>query len=392
MTPETSWSAEEVLPILRRVSLFEGLPEEDLRRVAGIVRGGMVGAGEVVFEEGDPGDAFYVVFDGGVEIVKAGADGEEEKLAFRRPGEGFGEMALLDDAPRSATARAAGPTRLIVVDREDFRELLGGDTIAIRMMQALSRALRALDIRFTARRRRADQAALQEVARTLQRAILPRNAPKVEGYEIAAGTTLEYHGEGRTVWDTFLLRDGPTALVSLHVRGRDLPPSHYLGLARTLMRQAARDGEELEAVLRRTDEALADGAIEGADHFVDAGVLVLADEGAVWTGAGRPAGAVVRRDGELEELPSHGPPLGMMGGFRYGSHPISLALGDAVLVLSQASKGLLRGATDLVAGLRGKPVGEVVSTVHKALRKAHPAGTPETTVLFVRRTRGNRDT
>lgn len=382
---ETRWSIEEVVSLLRQVSLFEGLPDEDLERVAGIVRGTTADDGEVLFEEGEPGDAYYIVFSGAVEIVKASGAGEE-KLAVRRSGEGFGEMALIDDSPRSATVRAVEPTELLAVDRKDFRALLGEDTLALRMLEALAGALRALNVRFATQRGRAESGSdVLEISRLLQRGLLPRNAPKVEGYEIAAGTSLEDDGEGRTAWDTFTLEDGRTALVSLLVRGLGLPPSHYLGVARALIRELARGEARPMELLRRVNEGVADSVIHDGEYSVECGMLILSGDEIFWTGAGRPAGAVLRRDGNFEELPSHGPPLGMMGGFRYGTDRIELGQGDVVLVLSEASRGLFRGAADLVATLQGKPVGEVVSTVHRALRKAHEAAVPETTVLYARK-------
>lgn len=223
------------------------------------------------------------------------------------------------------------------------------------------------------------------LSRRLQRGLLPRNAPKVEGYDIAAGTSLEEDGEGRTVWDAFRLSDGRTAMVSLLVKGSGLPPSYHLGVARALLRELARGEEELTELLRRVNEGIADAALEEGEQFVECGVLVPSGGEILWTGAGRSPGAVLRRDGNFEELPSHGPPLGMMGGFRYGTYRIELGAGDVALVLSEASKGLFRGAADLVATLQGKPVGDVVSTVHRALRKAHESSVPETTVLFARK-------
>ena len=153
----SEWSRGEVVALLQRVDLFEGLPDDDLNSIAAIVGGHTIEPGEFLFEEAEPGDAFYIVFRGAVEISKARSDGTEEKLAIRRKGDSFGEMALLNDAPRSATARAAEPTQLVSVSRDDFQELLGGDSLALRMMRALSKALRALSVRFASADRKAGQ-------------------------------------------------------------------------------------------------------------------------------------------------------------------------------------------------------------------------------------------
>ncbi|MDX1566189.1 MAG: cyclic nucleotide-binding domain-containing protein [Longimicrobiales bacterium] len=383
---EVEWSVEEVLPILRQVSLFEGLPDDDLRKLAEIARGTTAEEGEILFEEGEAGHAFYVVFEGAVEILKAGAEGEE-KLAIRRAGEGFGEMALIDDSPRSATARVVAPTRLILIDRESFRDLLEQDRLATRMLEVLARALRALNVRFAAQERGAPAGYdMREVSRLLQRGLLPRNAPKVAGYDIAAGTSLEDDGEGRTAWDAIPLEGGDTALVSLLVRGDGFPPAHYLAVARALLREVARSGATARDLLERANEGMADATVEGMNQYVECGLLVPTDDGVVWSGAGRTPAAVLRHDGNYVELQSHGPPLGMMGGFRYGIQRLQMAQGDVALVLSEASKGLFRGAADLVATLEGKPVREVVETVHRALRRARGGDVPETSVLFARRT------
>lgn len=383
---EVGWSVDEVLPVLREVSLFEGLPEEDLRKLAGIARGATAEEGEVLFEEGEAGDAFYVVLDGAVEILKEAVEGSE-KLAVRRDGEGFGEMALIDDSPRSATARAVGRTRLILIDRESFGDLLYEDRLASRMLEVLARALRALNVRFAAKEGGGSAGYdMGEVSRLLQRGLLPRNAPKVAGYDIAAGTSLEDDGEGRTVWDAIPLDGGRTALVALLARGDGFPPAHHLAVARALLREVARSGATARNLLERANEGIADAAVEGMSQYVECGLLVPTDDEVIWSGAGRMPAAVLRHDGNYVELKSHGPPLGMMGGFRYGIERLEMEAGDVALVLSEASKGLFRGAADLVATLEGKPVREVVATVHRALRKARGGDVPETSVLFARRT------
>lgn len=384
------WSADEVVELLRKVDLFDGLPHEDLQRIAGIVEGASIEAGEVLFDEGEPGDAFYIVFKGAIEISKARADGSKDKLAVRRAGEGFGEMALLNDAPRSATARAAEATQLIKVSRDDFERLLGGDSLALRMMRALSKALRALGVRFASVEKIHDLGSrvrvdAQEISRVMQAGMLPATAPRVEGFDVAAGTTTEESGRGGSVWDWLILGDGRTALLTLDVRQDGFPAAHHLGAARAVLRGLAADNATLPQLLAKSNDALSSAAIEGLDQFVEVGILVLGPKGVEWASAGRVPGGVIRRDGTFEEFGAHGPPLGMMGGFKYNVQSVAMGSGDTAFVLSHANQGLFMGAADLMAQLHGKPAGEVVSTLHKAIRKAQGEQRTETSVLYARR-------
>jgi len=81
-------------------------------------------AGESVFKEGDVGNRAYVVQEGLIEILKESAYGEEIVLGSIEKGGIFGEMALIDDQPRMATAKAAAMTTVIVINREMFRKKL----------------------------------------------------------------------------------------------------------------------------------------------------------------------------------------------------------------------------------------------------------------------------
>jgi len=384
------WSAAEVVELLKKVDLFDGLPLDDLNRIVGIVEGTSIENGEVLFEEGEPGDAFYIVFKGAIEISKVRADGTKEKLAVRRGGEGFGEMALLNDAPRSATARATEPTQLMKVSREDFEKLLGGDSLALRMMRSLSKALRALGVRFASVEKIHDLGSrvrvdAQEISRVMQAGMLPSTAPRVEGFDVAAGTTTEESGRGGSVWDWLALADGRIALLTLDVRQDGFPAAHHLGTARAVLRGLAADHATLPQLLAKSNEALSAAAIEGLDQFVEVGILVIGPKGVEWASAGRVPGGLIRRDGTFEEFGAHGPPLGMMGGFKYNVQSIAMGSGDTAFVLSHASPGLFMGAADLMAQLHGKPAGEVVSTLHKAIRKAQGEQRTETSVLYARR-------
>lgn len=383
---EQGWSTDQVMELLGDVELFRGLPAEDLRRVAGIVSGTAVDAGEVLFDEGEVGDAFFIVYKGAVEITKNRSDGSPERLAVRRAGEAFGEMALLNDAPRSARARATEPSQLVVVPREGFQELLGGDSLALRVLRLLSRSLRSLGVRFASMERESlTQADVEAISRILQKGLLPRNAPKVSGYDIAAGTTTEEGGLGTTVWDSVSLADGRTALLTLYVRGGALPPAQHLATVRGIIRAVAADHGELRQIMPRVNAAMAASAIEGLEQFVECGVLVPGPDGLEWASAGRVPCGIIRRDGSFQEMGAHGPPLGMMEGFQYGSRSVAMGVGDTAFVLSHGPAGVFRGAADLVAQLPGKPAGEVVATLHKALRKAQGEGAEEISVLFVRK-------
>lgn len=386
MSEIPAWSVDEIVPLLERVDLFAGLPDDVLRGIAAIVRGEQVEAGKALFEEGDPGDAYYVVYSGAVEILKG-----EDKLAVRRTGDGFGEMALIDDAPRSATAVATEDCQLVTVAREDFQKLLGDDSLPLRMMQVLSRALRAMGIRFANADRggapEAPSVDLDSVSRLLQRGMVPSVAPRLEGFDVAAGTTLEDAGRGNTTWDHVQMKDGTVAILVLDVRAEGFPPAYVAGTARAALRTAAASAGDVAELLRLANGALADMHVEGVDQFVECGVLIPRDGSVEWASAGRVPAGILGREGTFQQLGSHGPPLGMMDGFSYGSETVEVGAGDTALVLSGGSTGLFRGAADLVAQVHGKPAGEVVGTVHKAIRKAQEAEgtTEEISVVYLRR-------
>jgi CRP-like cAMP-binding protein len=128
-------------PFLARSPLFAGLPRRLLARLATRFLEKAYRAGEIVFEEGDPGQALFVVVEGAVEITRATAQGAYV-LNTLGPGDAFGELALIDDFPRSATARVATPGRLLILYKSDFDALMDGNPrIAVVVMRNLSRLL-----------------------------------------------------------------------------------------------------------------------------------------------------------------------------------------------------------------------------------------------------------
>lgn len=132
--------------LIRDVPLLARLGEQDLRDFAsrGSVR--TYRAGSVIFREGDPGDALYVVVEGNVRIALLSPQGEEATVAMLGPGEFVGDLALLDGLPRSASAIASEPTKALVVTRDDFTEWLSRKPkAALALLETLSLRVRRTD-------------------------------------------------------------------------------------------------------------------------------------------------------------------------------------------------------------------------------------------------------
>ena len=113
-------------PLLARSPLFAGLPRRLLGRLGTRFLEKAYHPGEIVFQEGDPGRALFVVAEGKVEITQATTQGEYV-LRTLGPGDAFGELALIDDFPRSASARVAAPAQLLILYKTDFDDLMDGN-------------------------------------------------------------------------------------------------------------------------------------------------------------------------------------------------------------------------------------------------------------------------
>lgn len=135
-----------LIPALRPVPLFADLSDAEIERVAELARERAYPKGSVILFEDDPGDALYVVVTGSVKVVLIGEDGREVILSVLKEGEFFGEMALIDDEPRSAHVIAMEDANLLVLRREDFQQRLReAPGMAAGLLRALSRRLREAD-------------------------------------------------------------------------------------------------------------------------------------------------------------------------------------------------------------------------------------------------------
>jgi CRP-like cAMP-binding protein len=132
---------------LSSAALFADLDEAQLERLAAIVSPVELVAGETLFEQGDPADAFFLVVGGGVKIFKTMRDGRTATLRHVPPGQTFGESVLFFETYPSSTA-AMADTRLLRIPTAEFRRLVTADPeLGLRVLSTMARLLVMLNQR-----------------------------------------------------------------------------------------------------------------------------------------------------------------------------------------------------------------------------------------------------
>jgi len=132
--------------LLADVELFEHVDAEDRARLAEFIDACQLAAGETLFKTGEPGDSLYIVRSGEVELFIKDTAGQKILLTIANPGEVFGELALLDRGPRTATALALTDCELLELDRDDLMRLFQkSPSAALRLLAAMSHMTRKAD-------------------------------------------------------------------------------------------------------------------------------------------------------------------------------------------------------------------------------------------------------
>lgn len=136
--------------VLSKVPAFSGLSTRELKEVAAIVHKREYRAGEPVFAQGDPGLGMYIIQEGEVSISISGKEDGDRELAVLTDGDFFGELALIDESPRSANARCKTDCVLIGFFRPDLFELIEkknqlGIKIIFKLAEIVSQRLRTTD-------------------------------------------------------------------------------------------------------------------------------------------------------------------------------------------------------------------------------------------------------
>ncbi|RIK89828.1 MAG: hypothetical protein DCC71_25835, partial [Proteobacteria bacterium] len=138
----------ERLLSLRQVSLFAHMSFERLHAIERILRDAAYVAGEVIVREAEPGDDLYLLVEGRVDVLRGAGTPAETHLNQLGPGDYFGEMAVLDGRPRSATIVATSPVRVLVLEGERLRELVHDmPELALDLLRVLAERVRRAEER-----------------------------------------------------------------------------------------------------------------------------------------------------------------------------------------------------------------------------------------------------
>ncbi|NWJ45153.1 MAG: cyclic nucleotide-binding domain-containing protein [Chloroflexi bacterium] len=130
---------KHIIEVLKQVSLFSGMDKHHLGLISKIITVRQFEAGDTIVKQGDDGIGFYIVASGLVEIQKV-IDGTPKKVAEIGEGEFFGELALFEETPRSATVIAAEPSTCYVITRWHFNGAIESNpTIAVHMLPVIAK-------------------------------------------------------------------------------------------------------------------------------------------------------------------------------------------------------------------------------------------------------------
>lgn len=164
--------------------LFQSMRSEELSEILSLAIDRRVRRGQIIFQRGDNGSSMMAVLRGRVRISVVSPEGREITLNIIRPGEVFGEIALLDDQPRSADATAIEDTALLVVERRQFLPFLSrNQDLAMRLLAVLCQRLRETSLAL-------EQIALLDLPARLARVLLKLAADY--GRLTPAGTRIDF--------------------------------------------------------------------------------------------------------------------------------------------------------------------------------------------------------
>ena len=246
---------EDKLQFLQKTELFAELPEAELKAISQIANEVAYPAGSMLFEEGDEGDSLYLIVDGKVSIIKAGT----EVLFFDEKGYCLGEIALIDNKPRSATVKTVKPTQFLRITRNDFYNAMAREPrIGSGMFRVLNDKIRRdLEIQMSAIRKEIAQEESMRLAAEVQQSLLP-NQEISHPCVSTAGYCQPANSVGGDYYDYLELSENRVAIFIGDVMGHGYHSAMVAAMTKSCLQTQIRfDGsvpEVMQAITRVTEE------------------------------------------------------------------------------------------------------------------------------------------
>jgi sigma-B regulation protein RsbU (phosphoserine phosphatase) len=342
--------------LLAQVPLFTKLSLDELRHLASNLKTCQYSPGEIIFNEGDKGDHFYIVHEGQLEILKSLGSEDERVLALRNPGEFVGEMSLFrKDGLRMATARAASQTSLWVMSRQEFNDLLHRQPLlAYEMVNVLSARLTNAhnaaikDLREKNRQLRQayeELKAAQEqiiekekleheltLAHDIQMSILPQTLPRLPGFDFGARIETA-RSVGGDFYDFIPLGKDKLGLTIGDVTDKGVPAALFMTQTQALLRAEARRGGSPRQTLINVNEHLMEKNANGLFVTVLYGIMDRKKRLFSYARAGHELPIICKSSHGAELMPLHpGQPLGILDEPRLDEQTVQFSPGDLLLL------------------------------------------------------------
>ena len=344
--------------LLKRIPLFADLPENELDRILSVLSVKELQDREILFSEGDPGDDFYIIMAGELEVLLGAGQLEELQLNVVREGEHFGEMSLImPGGHRTATVRARGKASLLSLSRPQFLDLTRKHPeLSTSMVRVLSQRLDATNTQtfhdLTEKNKqlqnaydelKAAQAQLIEkerlerelqVAADIQLSILPDELPKTADFEFGA-RILPARQVGGDLYDVFVLKDDQLGVLIGDVADKGVPSAIFMARAHALIMAEADTGMTAGEVMHVVNRHIT--RLQKTTQFVTVlyGILDLKTRVFSYARAGHEPPLILYPDGTVERIPhSSGLALGLWEDISLDERTVTLPPGSTFLMFT----------------------------------------------------------
>ena len=235
------------LQFLQKTELFSELPETELKSICQIASEVAYPADATLFEEGDEGDSLYLIVNGEVSIIKAGT----EVLFFNEKGYCLGEIALIDNKPRSATVKTVTSTQFLRITRHDFyNAMMREPRIGSGLFRVLNDKIRRdLEIQMSAIRKEIAQEESMRLAAKVQKSLLPNQEishPSVS----SAGYCRPANSVGGDYYDYLQLPDNSIAIFLGDVMGHGYHSAMVAAMTKSCLQTQIRFDASVPEVMK----------------------------------------------------------------------------------------------------------------------------------------------